>query len=182
MENEIPAATGVIEIIDLVGSPMMELRRRVASLLDPDRDRVYRYLFRRARTPLFAGRSARTLCGRGQMLPLWVPLKPLLGVDRSGGCDDPDHDWTGGCAASASHPRDRLRIVGVRWRPGPSLDPGFGARNSTRPVGTVLYHKKQSMGMGLCIARTIIESCGGTLSAEGRPSGAVFHVRLPRTA
>lgn len=34
LENEIPAATGVIEIIDLVGSPMMELRRRVASLLD----------------------------------------------------------------------------------------------------------------------------------------------------
>jgi hypothetical protein len=34
LENEIPAATGVIEIIDLVGLPMMELRRRVASLLD----------------------------------------------------------------------------------------------------------------------------------------------------
>jgi hypothetical protein len=34
LENEIPAATGGIEIIDLVGLPMMELRRRVASLTD----------------------------------------------------------------------------------------------------------------------------------------------------
>ena len=94
------------------------------------------------------------------MLPLWVPLKPLLGVDRSGGCDDPDHDWTGGCAASASHPRDRLRIVGVRWRPGPSLDPGFGPGIAPDQLEPFFTTKKQSMGMGLCIARTIIESCG----------------------
>ena len=33
--------------------------------------------------------------------------------------------------------------------------------------------------MGLCIAHTIIEAHGGKISAESRPSGAVFHVSLP---
>ena len=32
-----------------------------------------------------------------------------------------------------------------------------------------------------CIARTIIGSHGGSIAAEIRPSGAVFHVRLPLT-
>ena len=35
------------------------------------------------------------------------------------------------------------------------------------------------MGMGLCISRTIIEAHGGTISAERRPNGAVFHISLP---
>ena len=35
------------------------------------------------------------------------------------------------------------------------------------------------MGMGLCIAHAIIEAHGGKISAETRPSGAVFHVSLP---
>jgi signal transduction histidine kinase len=33
--------------------------------------------------------------------------------------------------------------------------------------------------MGLRIARTMIESHSGSLAADGRPGGAVFHVRLP---
>ena len=39
--------------------------------------------------------------------------------------------------------------------------------------------KEQGMGMGLCISRTIIEAHGGSLSVEGRPNGAVFHIHLP---
>jgi C4-dicarboxylate-specific signal transduction histidine kinase len=39
--------------------------------------------------------------------------------------------------------------------------------------------KGDGMGMGLCIARTIIEAHGGKISAETRPSGAVFHISLP---
>ena len=33
--------------------------------------------------------------------------------------------------------------------------------------------------MGLCIAHTIMEAHGGKISAEARPSGAVFHISLP---
>ena len=33
--------------------------------------------------------------------------------------------------------------------------------------------------MGLCIAHAIIEAHGGKISAESRPSGAVFHISLP---
>ena len=39
--------------------------------------------------------------------------------------------------------------------------------------------KQEGMGMGLCIAHTIIESHGGRISAENHAIGAVFRVSLP---
>ncbi|ANY85300.1 ATPase (plasmid) [Microvirga ossetica] len=39
--------------------------------------------------------------------------------------------------------------------------------------------KQEGMGMGLCIAQTIIESHGGRISAESHAIGAVFRVSLP---
>lgn len=36
--------------------------------------------------------------------------------------------------------------------------------------------KQEGLGKGLCIARTVVESCGGKVSAKNHASGAVFHV------
>ena len=57
--------------------------------------------------------------------------------------------------------------------------PGISADRLERLFEPSFTTKHDGMGMGLCIARTIIESHGGKISAENRPRGAVFHVSLP---
>jgi C4-dicarboxylate-specific signal transduction histidine kinase len=57
--------------------------------------------------------------------------------------------------------------------------PGIAPDQVERLFEPFFTTKDGGMGMGLCIARTIIEAHGGRISAESRSSGAVFHVSLP---
>lgn len=58
--------------------------------------------------------------------------------------------------------------------------PGISADNIEKVFQPFFSTKSQGMGMGLSIARTIIEGHGGQIWAENKTgNGAVFHVRLP---
>jgi signal transduction histidine kinase len=57
--------------------------------------------------------------------------------------------------------------------------PGIPLAQLDRLFEPFFTTKGNGMGMGLCIARTIIEAHGGKISAESRPSGAVFHISMP---
>ena len=57
--------------------------------------------------------------------------------------------------------------------------PGIPSDRMERLFEPFFTTKQDGMGMGLCIAHAIIEAHGGKISAESRPSGAVFHVSLP---
>jgi signal transduction histidine kinase len=59
--------------------------------------------------------------------------------------------------------------------------PGVSSEQLERLFEPFFTTKDDGMGMGLCIARTIVEAHGGKISAESRPSGAVFHIGLPLT-
>ena len=58
----------------------------------------------------------------------------------------------------------------------------MGKEPAVTPNDQVLYttSKAEGMGIGLSIARTIIEATGGKISAENqREGGASFWIRLP---
>ena len=69
---------------------------------------------------------------------------------------------------------DGLAVVSIRC-PGPGI-PSDCLERLFEPFFTT---KHDGMGMGLCIAHSILEVDGGRISAEGRPHGAVFRVSLP---
>ena len=52
-------------------------------------------------------------------------------------------------------------------------------------LGDAIFHpfvttKREGLGVGLAISRTIVQSCGGTLTYRDNPAGgAVFAVELP---
>ena len=69
---------------------------------------------------------------------------------------------------------DGQALVSIR-----DTGPGIPSDRLERLFEPFFTTKQDGMGMGLCIAHAIIEAHGGKISAESRPSGAVFHISLP---
>ena len=60
------------------------------------------------------------------------------------------------------------------------IDDGPGVDDTERIFDSFMTTKQQGMGMGLTVARSIIEAHGGRLWAENnRNGGATFNVALP---
>jgi signal transduction histidine kinase len=92
--------------------------------------------------------------------------------------------------AMSGMPSAERRIVVSTARDGSSADLSVLDAGPGIPIGCLkevfepfVTTKPQGLGMGLSIARTIVEAHGGQISAENRPGrGAAFRVRLPLDA
>jgi signal transduction histidine kinase len=90
--------------------------------------------------------------------------------------------------AAEHQPKDRRRVIG-RTEPGNGksvivsvvdFGQGIAAEGLARVFDPFFTTKEQGMGVGLSIARTIVEAHRGRIWAEHRPGGgAVFYVSLP---
>ena len=89
--------------------------------------------------------------------------------------------------ASADAPADRRTIVvQVEFVAGTysisvkDRGSGFTDDDLSKLFDSFFSTKRTGMGLGLSIARTIVEAHGGTIQAENAPGGgAIFHVQLP---
>jgi signal transduction histidine kinase len=88
-------------------------------------------------------------------------------------------------SADASVDR-RMIVVQVEFAAGTYLisvkdqGSGFADDDLSKLFDSFFSTKRTGMGLGLSIARTIVEAHGGTIRAENAPDGgAVFHVQLP---
>jgi signal transduction histidine kinase len=83
-----------------------------------------------------------------------------------------------------------VRRVSVKTAQTPSHDvevtvadtgPGIAAEQLPRLFESFFTTKQDGMGLGLSIARSLVEAHGGTIWAENGSQGAVFRVVLPRS-
>ncbi len=89
--------------------------------------------------------------------------------------------------ALADAPLDRRSIVvqvecarGINLVSVKDQGPGFADDDLSKLFDSFFSTKRTGMGLGLPIARTIVETHGGTIRAERNPNGgAAFHVELP---
>lgn len=80
-----------------------------------------------------------------------------------------------GIVRIAAQPRGDLAHITVSDN-GSGLEPGVAEQLFSAFVTT----KRDGMGLGLSICRTIVEAHGGRIWAEARPVGTAFHFTLPR--
>jgi C4-dicarboxylate-specific signal transduction histidine kinase len=73
---------------------------------------------------------------------------------------------------------DKFAIISVS-----DAGPGIPPDKLKKVFDPFFTTKSHGMGMGLSIARTIVEAHNGQLTAENKPDGgAIFHIRLPLMA
>jgi signal transduction histidine kinase len=108
---------------------------------------------------------------KGDRVQLEQVILNLLvnGIEAIGGAPNGTREIT--CKSWAS---DGQAFVSIR-----DSGPGIPSGHLDRLFEPFFTTKDDGMGMGLCIARTIIEAHAGKISAESQRSGAVFHISLP---
>jgi nitrogen-specific signal transduction histidine kinase len=83
-----------------------------------------------------------------------------------------------GRPAHHSDSRGKLRRNPLRFRKGSGA--GFADGDLSKLFDSLFSTNETGMGLGLSIARSIVEAHGGTIQAENSAGGGpVFHIRVP---
>ncbi len=143
---------------------LADVVREVAMLLASDT------LIRRVRLALEFGGDGAPIRGDRVLLQQAVLNVIVNAIDAVADLRDSDRVvtvWTG--SAGENHARIRVRDQG------PGLPPGYEAQVFEPFFST----KATGLGMGLAIARSIVESHGGTIHLESNPAGVAVTINLP---
>jgi len=143
---------------------LADVVREVAMLLASDT------LIRRVRLALEFGDDGARIRGDRVLLQQAVLNVIVNAIDAVADLRESDRVvtvWTG--PGGDNHARIRVRDQG------PGLPPGYEAQVFEPFFST----KSTGLGMGLAIARSIVESHGGTIHLESDPAGVIVTINLP---